>query len=345
MLQTMVPITLKDVARAAGIHYSTASRALDPNKRRLVNASTAAHVQAIADRLGYRQHMVARSLRRGQTNTIGVVLPDLENQSSAPLLHGVTRALDQSGYIALVGETQNDHQRYRRLLEQFAGWRVDAIISAATRLSDARYLRQFCQGGVPVLLVIRTLPGRDFVTVSEDSLRGGALAAEHLIALGHRVLAQLQGPADVQTFKDRARGFAREAGRRGVELSDLKESASMASYEEGHRLMSVLLQQASPELSAVFAHNDHMAIGAIDAMGERGLRCPQDLSVMGYNDAPLVDHMCPALSTIRLPAKELGALAGESVIKLIKGQQSPQASTWITPTLVARASTAPPPPR
>jgi LacI family transcriptional regulator, galactose operon repressor len=341
----MLPITLKDVARAAGIHYSTASRALDPNKRSLVNAATAAHVQAIADRLGYRQHMVARSLRRGQTNTIGVVLPDLDNQSSAPLLHGVTGVLEGSGYIALVGETQNDHQRYRRLLERLAGWRVDAIITAATRLSDAPFLRQFTDGGVPVLLAIRTLPGRGFVSVSEDGVGGGALVAGHLFELGHRLVAQLQGPPDVQTFKDRARGFAREARRRGVEICDFNETASRSCYEEGHRLMARLLQQASPRLTAVFAHNDHMAVGAIDAVRERGLRCPDDLSVIGYNDAPLVDHVWPALSTVRMPARELGALAGQAVIKLIERQEPPPASTWLTPTLVARASTGPAPAR
>jgi len=141
----MATVTLKDVARVAGVHYSTASRALDPAKRSLVNAATAAHVQEVAEQLGYRQHLVARSLRQGRTNTIGIVVPDLDNPSWAPVLHGLTSVLDESGYLILVSETLEDHRRYRRLLEKLAAWRVDAIISAATRLSDAGYLRDFAR--------------------------------------------------------------------------------------------------------------------------------------------------------------------------------------------------------
>src|SRR5438132_5745177 len=203
----MTAVTLKDVAGAAGIHYSTASRALDPSKQRLVNAATAAHVQASAAQLGYRQHMVARSLRRGRTNTVGVVVPDLVSPGWAPVLHGVTSALEQQGYLALVGETQDDHRRYQRLLDKLAGWRVDAVISAATRLADAQYLSQFSKSGVPIILVGRTLPTEDFICIGEDSVQGAAMATKHLIELGHRLLGQLQGPTDLLVFQDRSKGF------------------------------------------------------------------------------------------------------------------------------------------
>jgi LacI family transcriptional regulator len=109
--------------------------------------------------------------------------------------------------------------------------------------------------------------------------------------------------------------------------------------------MGVLLQRAGRRLTAVFAHNDYMAIGAIQAMKEHGIRCPEDMSVIGYNDSPLVDRLSPALTTIRLPAAEVGALAGESVIKAIEHPQTPPVSAWIPPSLVVRASTAPPPHR
>jgi LacI family transcriptional regulator len=338
----MTAVTLKDVARAAGIHYSTASRALDPSKQRLVNAATAAHVRAVAAELGYRQHMVARSLRRGRTNTVGIVVPDLANPTWAPVLHGVTSALEQRGYLALVGETGEDHRRYQRLLDRLASWRVDAVISAATKLADAPYLRQFSKGGVPIILVVRTLPTEDFVSIGEDSVQGAAMATKHLIELGHRLLGQLQGPTEVQIFQDRSQGFLAEAARHPVEVLDFRDAATSPNYNEGYRLMGLLLDRFETAPTGVFAHNDLMAIGAIDALVARGIHCPGDVSVIGYNDSPLVDHVSPALSTIRLPATELGLLAGESVIKLLERGEPPPVSALLAPTLVARASTGPP---
>jgi LacI family transcriptional regulator len=338
----MATVTLKDVARVAGVHYSTASRALDPAKRSLVNAATAAHVQEVAEQLGYRQHLVARSLRQGRTNTIGIVVPDLDNPSWAPVLHGLTSVLDESGYLILVSETLEDHRRYRRLLERLAAWRVDAIISAATRLSDAGYLRDFARSGVPLLLAVRTLPTHEFINIGEDSMQGGALAAEHLVQLGHRVVAQLQGNLDVQLFRERSRGFTDEAARHGMAVVDFPHTAEAPTHEEGRRLMNLLLDHAGGELTAVFAHNDQMAVAAMDVLAERGLRCPEDLSIIGYNDSPLVDHMCPPLSTIRLPGTEVGVLAGESVIGLLERAELPPASASVPPQLVARDSTAAP---
>jgi LacI family transcriptional regulator len=338
----MATVTLKDVARAAGIHYSTASRALDPTKRSLVNAATAARVQEVAENLGYRQHLVARSLRQGRTNTIGVVVPDLDNPSWAPILHGLTDALDESGYLVLISETLDDPRRYRRLMEKLAAWRVDAIVSAASRLSDAQYLREFARHGVPVLLMTRTLPSHEFVNINDNSAHGGSVAAEHLVHLGHQLLAELRGPVDIQQCRDRSRGFCDEAERRGARVLDFPQNAESTTHEEGRRLMNRLLDSAGDAVTAVFAHNDLMAVGAMDALTERGLRCPEDVSIIGYNDAPLVDHLTPPLSTIRLPAMDLGTLAGESVIKLIERSELPPASATVTPQLVVRGSTGPP---
>jgi LacI family transcriptional regulator len=257
------------------------------------------------------------------------------------VLHGVTSALEQQGYLALVGETQDDHRRYQRLLDKLAGWRVDAVISAATRLADAEYLSQFSKSGVPIILVGRTLPTEDFICIGEDSVQGAAMATKHLIELGHRLLGQLQGPTDLLVFQDRSKGFLAEAARHAVEVLDIEGTASSPDYDEGHRLMGLMLDRFATAPTGVFAHNDLMAIGAIDALVGRGVRCPEDVSVIGYNDSPLVDHLSPALSTIRLPATELGLLAGESVIKLIERTQPPPVSALLAPTLVARASTGP----
>jgi LacI family transcriptional regulator len=335
-------INLKDVAREAGVHYSTASRALDPTKRGLVNARTAAHVQEVADRLGYRQHLLASSLRRGQTNTVGMIVPDLDNPIWSPVLHGVTSVLDENGYLLNISETLEDHLRYRRILERLASWRVDAIISAATRLADATLLEEFATIGVPILLAIRTLPGSSFVSIGDDTGLGGALAARHLVGLGHRVLAELLGPLDVQLTSERSRAFVAEAERGGARVIDMTFTAGTVTYDEGVRMMNDLLDNARPRPTAVFVHNDHMAIGAIAAMRLRGLSCPEDISIMGHLDSPLVDRVSPPLTTIRYPAMEVGALAGRTVLRLIGGSELLPAFATVPPQLVVRDSTGPP---
>lgn len=335
-------VTLKDVARAAGIHYSTVSRALNPTKRS-VNSKTAERVRAVADSLGYRSHLVARSLRMGATKTIGVVVPDLSNPAWAPVVHGIANALERRGYEALIGETQDDHGRYERLLDRLASGRVDAIISAATRLGDRRTLEHFASRGVPVFLVVRTAPGLDLPAVSDDGFMGGAIAAEHLITLGHKLVAQLCGPGDVQVFIDRENGFRQTANGAGLVVRDLGLRATSSSYEEGHRLMGELLGLPGPAATGVFVHNDLMAVGAIDAVREAGLECPRDVSIIGYNDSPMVDRLMVSLTTVRFLASELGRLAGEMAMQVIEEPGVPVLSMSLSPVLVARASTGPAP--
>jgi len=336
------PVTLKDVARAAGIHYSTVSRALNPTKRS-VNTKTAERVRAVAESLGYRGHMVARSLRLGTTKTIGVVVPDLGNPAWTPVVHGIATALEKRGYEALIGETQDNHSRYERLLERLAGGRVDAIISAATRLGDRGTLKEFAGKQVPLLLVVRTAPGLDLPTVSDDGLKGGALAAEHLIQLGHKLVAQLCGQVDVQAFIDRENGFRQTANSAGLIVRDFGLRADTASYDEGLRLMGELLRLPGPTPTGVFVHNDLMAIGAMDAVAAAGLHCPRDVSIIGYNDSPLVDRLMISLTTVRFLARELGRLAGEMAMQVIEERGVRVHSVSLSPVLVARASTGPAP--
>jgi LacI family transcriptional regulator len=334
-------VTLKDVARKAGVHYSTASRALDPNKRSLVSRATAAHVRAVAGRLGYQGHMVARSLRRGRTNTIGIVIPDLSNPFWAPVLHGIHRACGEHGYVVLIGETYDERLAHRELLETLASWGVDAIISGAARLNNARMLRRFVNMRVPVLLMVRSTPG-GFPFVVDDGALGAQLAFKHLVDLGHRVVAQLPGPQDIYSFAIRRRGFLDHARSPKVTVVDIQDAGAAPSYQEGKRLMAALLKLRGPRPTGIFAHNDLMAIGAIDALREANLDCPRDVSVVGYNDSPLVDHISPSLSTLRVPMDQLGYLAGKKAIEMLDNPDQTPESVQLVPKLIARGSTGPP---
>lgn len=339
----MPSVTLQDVARKAGVHPSTASRALDPTKAALVSPQTRARVQKVASDLGYRGDIVAMGLRRGRTRTIGMVVAHLGNPYIAPVIHGVETALEGRGIMPVVADSRDESARLSKILDHLLSRRVDAIITSAVRDGDAATLEKVAQE-VPVVLAVRSLPGTNLASVCTDDDLGGRRAAQHLAALGHTRVAQLRGPADISSFAQRGDGFASAAERAGIKVAEARDTATAPTVEEGARLMRLLLAGRGKRPSAVFAHNDLMAIGAMDVLRAAGLRCPDDVSVIGYNDAPLVDHLDPPLTTIRIPGYELGRLAAERAVAMIDQPSYHPARLSLEPQLVVRGSTAPPPP-
>ncbi len=335
-------VTLEDVARAAGVHYSTVSRALDPATARQVNVVTGKRVQAVAKRLGYHKDMVASGLKRGRTHTVAVVVGDLGNPNTAPLLRGISNRLELAGLMPLIVETQKDPARLERILNHLLSRRVDAIIVTAARLGDAPTLRRIRRRGIPIVLAVQTVPGIRLAAFTNDDILGGSLAARHLLALGHRRVAQLRGPADIYSCLQRAQGFSRTIAAAGATEVVLPSTGPRGTAEEGRRLMNRLLDRKGPLPTGIFAHHDRMAFGALSAAEERGLVCPGDFSIVGYNDLPHLDRMVPALTSIRLPREELGRLTAEVMVDTLTSGNSPRASRKLAPTLVVRQSTGPP---
>lgn len=337
------PVTLKDVAKIAGVHVSTASRALDSSMSWRVSEDTLAKVRMVAEQLGYTPDIIAKGLKSGTTMTVGVVVGDFVNPFIGPVLRGIARTLEQRDFVALVAETVETHDRLELVLNHLMSRRVSAIISTAARLTDEHLLDRIAAQGPPIVLAVRSVEATGLPSVTHDDRYGAELAAEHLCSLGHQVLAQLRGPLDVQVFVDRAEGFRRRIGVEGLVDVTVSSSASQPTVEEGRRLMELTLAENSERLpTAVFAHNDVMAIGAIQAIRAVGLDCPNDISVIGYDDAPLVDCVAPPLSTIELPGEEIGKLAGELALTLIEDPTARPESVSLPARLVPRVSTAPP---
>ncbi|MFS8498665.1 MAG: LacI family DNA-binding transcriptional regulator [Micromonosporaceae bacterium] len=334
--------TLKDVAAAAGVHPSTASRSLDPTQAFRVRAETRQRVLAAAAQLGYRPHRLAGSLRRQRTSTVGVLVADYETAIHAELLRGISTRLERDGYVPISLETQDRHDRLLTSIRILVEHRVDGVITAATRKQDLGALRDLVRSGTPVVMAVRYFRGAGIPIVANDDLRGGALAAEHLVRLGHRHLAQLHGPDDVEPFNERSLGFRSVLSRAGLPDPDPVAYADTPTVEEGRRLMHLVLERSTPRPTAVFAHNDLIAIGAIEALHEAGLSCPGDVSVVGYNDMPLTEHLVPSLTTVRMPTVEVGRVAAETLLELIHDRDRAPVSITLEPQLVARASTAPP---
>jgi len=326
-------VTLEDVARAAGVHYSTVSRALDPATARKVNVATGKRVQAVAKRMGYQRDLVASGLKRGRTNTVAVVVGDLGNPNVAQLLRGIANRLELAGLMPLIVETQNDPARLERILDHLLSRRVDAIIVTAARLGDGPKLRRIWRQGIPVVLAVQTVPGIRLPAFTNDDILGGTLAAQHLLALGHRRVAQLRGPADIYSCFQRAQGFSQTIAAAGATEVELASTGPMGTPEEGGRLMSQLLDSKRPLPTGIFAHHDLMAFGALSVAEKRGLACPRDFSIVGYNDLPHLERMVPPLTSIRLPREELGGLAAEVMVEMLSSADSSPASRKLAPTL------------
>lgn len=332
--------TLRDVADRVGVHPSTVSRALDPASSSLVNAETRARVIAAAEELGFRVDAVASGLRRGRTATMGVVVADLGNTYVASAIRGIENTFEGDGYLTFITETQDDHDRATRILGHLLSRKVEAIVTLASRAGDEPTIKRLSKQ-VPIVLAIRGLPGTDLPMVVNDDEGGGWISADHLIRLGHRSLAQLPGPRDVSNFRLREEGFIARAASSGIEVLRGPVAASVPTVEEGWRLMRALLQSSGRDRpTGIFAHNDHMALGAIQALRAAGLDCPNDISIIGYNDSPLTNFTDPPLTTVSLPGYELGQRAARLAIALVNGTNGAETQVTLPPTLVPRKSSA-----
>jgi LacI family transcriptional regulator len=295
--------------------------------------------------MGYQKDMVASGLKRGRTHTVAVIAGDLGNPNLAPVLHGIAGGLEQAGLMTLISETQFDAARLERIVSHLISRRVDAMIMTAARPRDAPTLRWIRRQGIPLVLAIQTVPGIRLPACTNDDHLGGVMAAQHLLSLGHRRLAQLRGPMEFSSCFLRAQGFSKTvAAARAVEVV-VRSTALRGSPELGGALMRELLDKKGGLATGIFAHHDLTAFGALTAAEERGLRCPRDLSIVGYHDLPHVDRIAPPLTSIRQPREELGRIAAEILVALLANPGRPPAPRMVRPTLVVRQSTGPPPSR
>jgi LacI family transcriptional regulator len=329
-------ITIKDVAEAAGVHYSTVSRALNPRTEGRVDESLVARVKAAATRLGYRQDAVAASLRTGRSRLIGVVLPDVSNLVFAPILGGVEESLDTAGYRALVVEARST-QKVEEIARELIARGVDGLILATVAQDDA-LVRKLSAEGVPVVLVNRTERSGTAPSVVSDDALGMRLAVEHLLGLGHRHIAHLGGPPSLSTGQLRRDGF--EAAVREAGLSPAGVICATAYDRDAGLAAARALLATAPDLTAIAAANDLLALGAYRALAEAGRLCPDDVSVTGHNDMPLMDMVEPPLTTVRISHREMGREAARLLVSRIDGGESPVRRVVLAPALIVRRSTA-----
>jgi LacI family transcriptional regulator len=324
-------VTLRDVAAASGVSISTASRALD--ERTASRSAAAAHVRKVAEELGYRRNSFASSLRRGETRTLGVLVPRLSDTVMALMFEELERAASSRGYFAMVATSGDDPNDERRAAETLLDRNVDGLILATARLDD-ELPRRLRERRVAHALVLRT-DGVSPSALGDDEV-GGYLAVRHLIDLGHRDIAVVTGPAFTST------GIARLAGARKAldeaSLTAREEWIIAGGYgiENGFSAGEALLGGVVRP-TAVFAANDNIAMGIMAAAHRQDLRIGADLALVGYNDTPLAARLPTPLTSVHVP---LDQIARTAIDLIVEPGKEPLVRKSM-PTLIPRESSGP----
>ena len=337
-------VTLRDVAHEAGVHVSTASRALNTETRGVVNSDTVKRVLEAADRLGYRPNPLAQGLRTNRTLTVGMVIPDIENPLFGPIIAGAEQALGGVGYSLLIANADREGESHTRdVVRTLVEKRVDGIILATASRSDA-VIAELLETGVVVVLVNRATEGLAVPAILGDDVVGIGLVVDHLVELGHEHIGHVAGPQHLSTGMGRGQAFLSRMQSLGMAVdSSAVEEAEWFQLEPGYRACRLLLERR-PDLTAIVAANDLIALGCYKAVRESGRDIPGDVSIAGYNDMPLLDLMQPALTSVKVPYRQMGITAAETLLSQLAARPGLERgiSIRLTPRLIVRDSTAPP---
>lgn len=335
------PVTIRDVARIAEVHPGTVSRALNPQTRALVNSETAARVLAAADQLGYRPNSMARGLKTSRSLTVGVLIPDLTNPLFPPIVRGIDDRLTEDGYTPLLVNTDGDPARERASIETMLARQVDGFIAATARL-DVEPLNEAIARGLPVVLVNRSFEDATVSSCTVDDQRGSELAVEHVVGLGHERIGYVAGPQNVSTGHRRYLGFLAAMRAAGLPVPPEQVTFTGAFTEEAGAGACAALLRAAPKVTAIVTANDRLAIGCYDTLAGLGLRCPEDISVVGFNDMLFIDRLRPPLTTVRVPQREVGYAAADLLLEQLSDEHAKPRQLQLAPVLVIRGSTAAP---
>jgi LacI family transcriptional regulator len=284
---------------------------------------------------------MARGLRTNRTFTVGVLVPDIQNPLFPPIIRGIDDRLGAAGYTPLIANTENDPERERLDFAAMRARQVDGIITATARL-DHELLDDVAASGLPLVLVNRRVEDGTLPSAAPDDIAGMRLAVEHLVGLGHTRIAELGGPQEVSTGHLRHLGFVEAMQAAGLEVDPALVRFGRAFTErEGERLCAELLGSGA-EVTAIVAGNDLMALGCYDVFAARGLDCPREISVVGFNDMPFANRFNPPLSTVRIRHYEIGAAAAGLLLERLQQPDAPPRRVVLEPELVARGSSGPP---
>jgi LacI family transcriptional regulator len=327
------PVTIRDVARRANVSQATAARAMggygyvsDDRRRR---------VEQAAQELGYRPNSIARALVSGTTKTIGLVVGDIENPFFATLARGVADVVEAEGYTLLLANSDENAEREHHAVEAFRTRLVDGVIIAPVSGSDSAYLRQT---DWPFVCVDRSVRGVDVDTITVTNERGARDGVEHLLSLGHRRIGVVTDTAEIPSTAQRLRGYRSALRRTGVIVDDALVSVAARSTLAGGHAAALELLSRPDRVHAVFTTSNLMTAGTVRALTDLGLRMPDDVALVAFDDLEWTTIVQPPITVVAQPVLELGTMAGRRILARLAGDSSPAQKIRLPTQLIVRGS-------
>lgn len=327
-------VTIREVAREAGVSVATVSRVL--NGKGPIREETRRRVQDVVEKLRYVPHGAARSLITRRTSAVGVLLPDIYSEFFSEVIRGIDSAARASGYHLLVSGSHEDRGEIVALLRAMRG-RVDGLIVMSPDI-DAQTLQRNLPETLPIVLLNCLVDGGLFDSINIDNYGGAVAMVRHLAGLKHRRIAHITGPPRNYDARERLRGYRDAVRPFSDEIREELEVEGDFTEESGYRAGRRILELPEPP-TAIFAGNDSMAIGCLSALAEAGRRVPEDIAVAGFDDIPIARFMTPPLSSVHVSIAQLGARAMERLLLAVGAQNRHERRHETLPaTLVVRSS-------
>jgi LacI family transcriptional regulator len=310
-------ITLKMVAERAGVSVNTASRAI--NNKPDINEETKKRILQIAQELGYVRNDTAVALRTKRTGTLGVVIADNRNPFYAEVLNGIEEAAREKNYHIILTNTQRDYKKEEEAINLLLAKRVDGLLITPVQDRDDD-IKNLIDANIPFVIVGRDFENIEVDAVYNDEVKGGFLATEYLIKKGHKRIALINGFLHKSPAKGRLEGYKKALKKYGIPFDDALVTVGDIDVKDGYERTKQLLEKGL-NFTAIFAYNDMMAFGAMQAIKEKGLRIPEDIGLVGYDDIPFASLISPPLTTIRLKKQDLGVESVKLLLSRINGNR------------------------
>ncbi len=327
-------VTMHDVAQTAGVSLMTVSRVV--NNKEDVSQATRNRVMDVIEQLSYRPSSLARGLATRRTGTLGVVVPDISNPFFASIVRSAEEEAYAKDYSVFLGNTNEDPERELAVLQSLEDKYVDGLILCSSRLNDDTLFEIL--GHFPTaVLVFREKNDSDVGAFTVNDVFGGQVAIEHLLRSGHRNIGLISGPPISLSAFGRLKGYQAALGAAGIPVNDLWIRHCHPVVEGGQETAYDLLKN-HPEITALFCHNDLVAVGALQACSELGLRVPDDIAIIGYDDIGLAALVSPALTTLRISAAEIGTKTMQMLLEQIEVEAAAPKEVHLKPELIIRES-------
>lgn len=342
-LEKKRPVSIKDVARAVGVSHPTVSRALRGSPR--VLPATAREIRRVAEAMGYNPSAVARSLVTQKSWTIGVVMASIADPFYGEIASGIEDVASANGYSVILANTPIDPTREVAVVRSLQERRVDGILVTASRAGEA-YISISSEMCIPIVLINNQHDGEFVYSVSIDNVQGATQATSHLVELGHKKIGYLGDQLGFQTDTERLAGYRDALAAHGIPFDE-----TLVAYgnglPDGSAVAARTLLNLPQRPTAIFCYNDMSALGVMEEARAQGVRMPEELSLVGFDDLFFARYLQPSLTTIRQPKVEMGRSAMKLLLQLLTGDGLPEDATPkkqidVLGELMVRSSTMPP---